>query len=120
RRHLLTWGSANATQNAGNLNAEVIFVLDSPDPELGVQMRHFFSGLLNEKRMRPYLEAYLEKRLLETFRVSPEVYSPEFLEKLETFLLAEKKNHRTYRALVTKLEKARAQNLHGKNLLKIL
>ncbi|MBI3555951.1 MAG: hypothetical protein HY074_06795 [Deltaproteobacteria bacterium] len=123
RHYVVAWGSANKSTNAGKLNADGLFVLDSLDPNVGRQVRPFFEGLREEKRMQPYSQAYLEERLLELLKPSEEIFHRSakgyFVDELAEALTQSVPRARL-RQLLETMQAAGPVNANGSNFLALL
>ncbi len=123
RHYVVAWGSANKSTNAGKLNADGLFVLDSLDPNVGKQVRPFFEGLKTEKRMQPFSQAYLEERLLEMLKPAEEVFHRSakgyFIDELAAALTTPTTRTRLD-DLITTMRDAGAVNANGENFLGLM
>jgi hypothetical protein len=118
RRHLLIWGSGNSSSNSGKLSFDVFYVLESPDPKLGEQVKLYIDGVKEEKRLKPYYQTYLIRRLLETFGSSIKgIVDMPFVNRLGQYLSAKQKRYTTLGALLKTLEQTKTKEIYGKNIL---
>ncbi len=119
RHYVVVWGSANKSSNAGKLNADGLFVLDSPDPKVREQVLPFFQALKTDSRMRSYSKAYVEQRLLELIKPDRKIFNERFIREL-TELLDHPKNNKALQPLLSKLKQAGGMNKAGEGFLKLL
>ncbi len=133
RHYVVIWGSGNNSTNAGKLNADGVYIMDSTDERVRQAVLPFFDGLKKEKRMRFYTNSFLERRLIEMFKpVKPiisgksieELQAPEsFLVKFENVLNQQEAGTRSKKQLqkiVETLESTGTLNEAGENFLKIM
>ncbi len=122
RHYVVIWGSANRSSNAGDNNADGLYMLDSTDPEVGKQVRPYFDALRAEKRMVPFANAYLDRRFLETIHPTggaETVFTEKYISKFRAYL--DKPGPRSQlRGLLKTLQNAGASNPYGENLMTVI
>lgn len=97
RHHLVVFGSANKSTKAGRMNADGLLVLDSLDPQIGVQMRKFFTALRAHRKMRPFASSWLEFNFLEFIHSDGGFFTSKLYDELPQFLTATTKISRADR-----------------------
>jgi len=120
RHYLVLWGSANKSIKSSRINADALVMLDSTDPKVGASLDAFFKGLRAEKRMRPFGQAWLERRLLERFRPDPQIFTDAFLRRFEKVLsqkTATPLRTSEFRDILRGLQGAGAKNKFGEAFL---
>jgi hypothetical protein len=120
RHYVVVWGSGNKSSNAGQLNADALYVLDSTDPSVGQKVRPYFDALREDPRMLPYPRAYLAERLYEMIKPDATIFEePKFLERFQAVLDAHE-GKAGLKPILESLKKAGAVNAYGANFLALL
>jgi|GEM_PF-3281453 len=117
--HVVAWGSANKSNNAGKLNADMMFVLDSTEAWVEEVALKYFAALRDDDRMQNFGEAYLSTHFSNLFAGSA-TFTNKFVKRVAALLSRKNKLPRSLNSIVDTLIDAGAANPRGHNFLAIL